>query len=70
MGPKDTEEAAKKMLDKGIDLLIFAGGGDGTARNIYNAVGNKLPVIGIPAGGVKIHSGVYASHPKGAGRWL
>ncbi len=64
-GPKATEEAAKKMLDKGIDLLMFAGG-DGTARNIYNTIGNKVPVIGIPAG-VKIHSGVYASHPKGAG---
>ena len=65
MGPKDTEEAAKKMLDRGVDLLIFAGG-DGTARNIYNAIGNKVPVIGIPAG-VKIHSGVYANHPRGAG---
>ena len=36
-GPEDTEEAAKEMLDKGIDLLMFAGG-DGTARNIYNAI--------------------------------
>lgn len=64
-GPEDTEEAAKEMLDKDIKLLMFAGG-DGTARNIYNAVGDKVPVIGIPAG-VKIHSGVYANHPKSAG---
>lgn len=63
--PIDTEEAAKAMLDNGIDLLIFAGG-DGTARNIYNIVGDKIPVIGIPAG-VKIHSGVYANHPRNAG---
>lgn len=64
-GPKDTEMAAKEMIHKGIDLLLFAGG-DGTARNIYNAIGNKIPVIGIPAG-VKIHSGVYANHPRAAG---
>lgn len=64
-GPEDTEEAAKKMLDMNIDLLLFAGG-DGTARNIYNAIGDAIPVIGIPAG-VKIHSGVYSSHPKSAG---
>lgn len=63
--PEDTENAAKEMIEKGIELLIFAGG-DGTARNIYNVVGDKIPVIGIPAG-VKIHSGVYANHPKSAG---
>src|SRR5699024_2073214 len=61
----DTERAAKDMLDFGIDLLLFAGG-DGTARNIYNSINSKVPVIGIPAG-VKIHSGVYANHPRAAG---
>lgn len=64
-GPQDTEEAAKKMLEEGVDIILFAGG-DGTARNIYNAIGTKVPVIGIPAG-VKIHSAVYASHPRAAG---
>lgn len=63
--PKDTEEAAQKMLEAGVDLILFAGG-DGTARNIYNAIDGKVPVIGIPTG-VKIHSAVYANHPKAAG---
>lgn len=65
LDPKNTEEAAKKMVEEEVDLILFAGG-DGTARNIYNAVGSSVPVIGIPAG-VKIHSGVYASYPKAAG---
>ena len=61
----DTIEAAKKMLDIGIDLILFAGG-DGTARDIYNAVEDKVAVVGIPAG-VKIHSPVYAKNPSKAG---
>ncbi|OLS01900.1 ATP-NAD kinase family protein [Tissierella creatinophila] len=63
--PENTEEAARKMVQEGVDLILFAGG-DGTARNIFNAVGTSVPVIGIPAG-VKIHSGVYANYPKAAG---
>lgn len=65
-GAEDTEQAARTMVEMGVDIILFAGG-DGTARNIYNAVGDKVPVIGIPAG-VKIHSAVYASHPKAAGQ--
>lgn len=63
----DTEKAVRAMIDNGVDLILFAGG-DGTARNIYNVLGDGAgpPVIGIPAG-VKIHSAVYATSPRNAG---
>ena len=62
----DTRQAALKMQALGVDLLFFTGG-DGTARDIYTAIGIDLPVLGIPAG-VKILSGAYAIHPHAAGQ--
>lgn len=61
----DSRHFASAMMTQNIDLLLFAGG-DGTARDIYAAVGDSLPVLGVPAG-VKIHSGVYGITPVASG---
>jgi predicted polyphosphate/ATP-dependent NAD kinase len=60
----DTREAALLLADAGVDLLVFAGG-DGTAREIVQAIGTALPMVGIP-GGVKMRSGVFGTSPEAA----
>lgn len=62
---EDTKRTAKALVDAGVDVIVFVGG-DGTARDIHDAVGEGVPVIGVPSG-VKMHSGVFANTPRDAG---
>lgn len=63
---QDTERAVQAFLGCNLDVILFAGG-DGTARNVCKIVGDKVPVLGVPAG-CKIHSGVYCVTPSAAGQ--
>lgn len=65
---EDTRKSAQIMADQAVSCLVFAGG-DGTARDIYSAAGERIPVIAIP-GGVKMHSAVFAQTPMAAAGML
>jgi len=57
----DTKNAVKKLVALNVDMIVFVGG-DGTARDILDALGSPahVPVLGIPSG-VKMYSGVFAA---------
>jgi len=60
---EDTKTAVKLMFQASVNLIIFVGG-DGTARDIFDALqklGDK-PVLGVPSG-VKMYSGIFAVDP-------
>ena len=61
---RDTKEIAKELVGSKADLLVFCGG-DGTARNVLEAVSISTPILGVPTG-VKMHSSVFAVDPKAA----
>lgn len=61
---EDTKRISDEMVNNGVELLIFVGG-DGTARDIYDAINSKVPVVAVP-GGVKIFSSVLAVSVRAA----
>ena len=65
---EDTIRFAKTMKEEGADLLVFCGG-DGTARDLCQALGSEFPVLGVPAG-VKMYSACFAVNPWQAGELL
>jgi predicted polyphosphate/ATP-dependent NAD kinase len=64
----DTKNACKKFLKKKVDLILFCGG-DGTARDIFEIVKNKILILGIPSG-VKMHSGVFGITANASAKML
>ncbi len=64
----DTKNCVKELYAEGVRLLVFVGG-DGTARDILDAVNEygleELLVIGVPSG-VKMYSGIFVVNPKDA----
>jgi len=68
----DTKNAVEALVKESVDIILFAGG-DGTARDIADALkkidADQQAVLGVPSG-VKMHSGVYAITPEAAGEIL
>jgi predicted polyphosphate/ATP-dependent NAD kinase len=65
---EDTQRACKAILAREVDVLVFCGG-DGTARDVLTAVGDAVPVLGVPSG-VKMFSGIFALSPEAAAHVL
>lgn len=64
--PEDTKTIARAMHEAGADLILFVGG-DGTARDLVDAVNTRVPVVAVPAG-VKMFSSAFALNPRAAAR--
>ena len=63
---EDTKRAVRMMVETGVDLIVFVGG-DGTAKDILDALGCSADtsVLGVPSG-VKMYSGIFAVSPSDA----
>ncbi len=62
----DTKTSVGLLTSAKVDLIVFVGG-DGTARDIFDAMqsGGEVPVLGVPSG-VKMYSGIFAINPSEA----
>ena len=66
----DTTSLVQSLVKAGAEAILYAGG-DGTTRDIANTLesigkeAQEIPLIGVP-GGVKMHSGCFATTPKAA----
>jgi len=63
---KDTKLAVQLLIGASVDLIVFVGG-DGTAKDIFDAQQGcgEPPVLGVPSG-VKMYSGIFAVSPSDA----
>jgi predicted polyphosphate/ATP-dependent NAD kinase len=63
---EDTKKAVKDFAALGVDLIVFVGG-DGTARDILDALHSSKDtlVLGVPSG-VKMYSGIFAANSRDA----
>jgi len=63
---KDTKIAVKLLTAANVDLIVFVGG-DGTAKDVFDAIQEctEVPVTGVPSG-VKMYSGIFAVNPLDA----
>ena len=63
---EDTKAAVKLLVRASVDLIVFVGG-DGTARDVFDAMQGckEVSVLGVPSG-VKMYSGIFAINPADA----
>ncbi|MHA2385174.1 MAG: ATP-NAD kinase family protein [Candidatus Thorarchaeota archaeon] len=71
-GSDDTRKCVVALYEAGVRLLVFVGG-DGTARDILDAITkhalDDLLVLGVPSG-VKMYSGIFVINPRDAAEVL
>jgi predicted polyphosphate/ATP-dependent NAD kinase len=63
---EDTKRAVRLLIAEKADLIVFVGG-DGTAKDVFDAMQGSvtMPVLGVPSG-VKMYSGIFAINPADA----